>query len=104
MAQKPPIPAEWSRRRTRHDPPDVEDAVTAAQGLTDQIEFQVEIAAQLIGLPADEIRPAVLKAAAQPRSLGAASPSSGPTASRTVVIERRNPRAPMMGMGRRRPA
>jgi hypothetical protein len=49
MDHRKTIPAEWCRRRTRHDPPALEEAIAAAQGLTGQIESQIEIAAQLIG-------------------------------------------------------
>jgi hypothetical protein len=51
MDHKRTIPAKWCRRRTRHDPPALDEAIAAAQALTDQIESQIEIAAQLIGLP-----------------------------------------------------
>ncbi len=91
MGHKQTPPADWSRRRTRYDPPALKEAIAAAQGLTEQIEGQIEIAAQLMGLPEDEVRPEVLKAAAQT--------NTRPTGStyvrqrRTeVVIERRSPR------------
>jgi hypothetical protein len=60
MDRKKAIPAEWSRRRTRYDPPGLDEAVAAAQGLTDRLENQIEIAAQLSGLPDDEVRSRVL--------------------------------------------
>jgi hypothetical protein len=68
MDHKKTIPAEWCRRRTRHDPPALDEAIAAAQGLTDQIESQIEIAAQLIGLSEDEVRPRVLLARAHTRN------------------------------------
>lgn len=37
MDRKKAVPAEWSRRCTRHDPPDLDEAIAAAQGLTDRI-------------------------------------------------------------------
>lgn len=84
------VPAEWSRRRTRYDPPGLEEAITAAQGLTGEIESQIEIAAQLIGLPEDEIRSQVLAMQARTtRSI--AAPVQG-RCSRTVVVERRGAR------------
>src|SRR5688572_15745902 len=48
MGHKQTPPAEWSRRRTRYDPPALNEAVAAAQGLTEQIEGQIAIAAQLM--------------------------------------------------------
>jgi hypothetical protein len=68
MDHRKTIPAEWCRRRTRHDPPALEEAIAAAQGLTGQIESQIEIAAQLIGLPENEVRPRVLLARAHTRN------------------------------------
>nr|WP_246777111.1 hypothetical protein [Microvirga sp. VF16] len=87
-------PAEWSRRRTRHDPPALKEAIAAAQGLTGHIEDQIEIAAQLMGLPEAEVRPEVLKAAE-----GAAAVVIGAARVRTrqapvVVVERRGLRVP----------
>ncbi|MCJ2052120.1 hypothetical protein [Methylobacterium sp. J-070] len=88
FADLPPI-------RVRREPPTVTEAVAAAQDLADDVEQQVEIAAGLMGLPADEVRPHVLAAkAAKParaeraseRILTYASPSRAP---RTVVVERR---------------
>jgi hypothetical protein len=68
MVHKQTPPADWSRRRTRYDPPALNEAIAAAQGLTEQIEGQIAIAAQLMGLPEDEVRPEVLKAATQTKA------------------------------------
>ena len=93
MVHKQTPPAEWSRRRTRYDPPALNEAIAAAQGLTEQIEGQIAIAAQLMGLPEDEVRPEVLKAATQTKAL-----HTGSTYVRQrrteVVVERRGPRIP----------
>src|SRR6478735_10820128 len=67
MRHKKSIPAAWSPRRTRYDPPGLDEAIAAAHGLTDRVESQVSIAAQLIGLPEDEVRGRVLMVQAQPR-------------------------------------
>ena len=82
--------------RVRREPPTVEEAVTAAQDLSEDIEHQVAIAAGLIGLPEEEVRPFVLKAPRiraervierQPeRTLRSTTPLRGP---RTVIVERR---------------
>jgi hypothetical protein len=93
MIQKRKAPAEWSRRRTRNDPPVLDEAIAAAQCLTDRISDQIEIAAQLMGLPEDEVRPEVVKAAARARDSCSVSPPSRHGRTQTVVVERRNPRA-----------
>ncbi len=90
MASTKSVPAEWNRRRTRYDPPGLEEAITAAQGLTDQIESQIEIAAQLIGLPEDDVRPQVLAMKAR-HAHKVAAPVQG-YRGRTVVVERRGAR------------
>lgn len=93
MGHKQTPPAEWSLRRTRYDPPALQEAIAAAQGLTEQIEGQIAIAAQLMGLPEDEVRPEVLKAATQTNAH-----QTGSTYVRQrrteVVVERRGPRIP----------
>jgi len=85
------IPAAWSRRRTRYDPPGLDEAIAAAQGLTDQIENQIAIAAQLIGLSEDEIRNRVLLAHAQTNQSRSALIRGRQT--EVVVIKRRSLRA-----------
>ncbi len=87
--------------RVRREPPTVAEAVAAAQDLADDIEQQVEIAAGLIGLGPDEVRPHVLSAAkaaaARPqrmperieqRIMAPASPNRAPP--RAVIVERRS--------------
>lgn len=87
--------------RVRREPPTIQEAVAAAQDLADDLEQQVEIAAGLIGLSPDEVRPHVLSAKPKPpparngeralerqeRILSPAGPSRPP---RTVVVERRS--------------
>ena len=56
---------EWEtkdgRRRVRRDPPTVEEAVVAAQGLTDNLKEQVEIVASLMEMPPEQARGVVLR-------------------------------------------
>ncbi|WP_091968936.1 hypothetical protein [Methylobacterium gossipiicola] len=91
--------------RVRREPPTIPEAVAAAQDLADDLEHQVEIAAGLIGLPADEVRPHVLAAAkakperAPERILTTGSPNRAP---RTVIVERRT-RPPVVVERRGRP-
>ena len=49
------------RRRVRRDPPTVDDAVLAAQGLTDDLEGQIDIVVSLMPVSAEEARRAILK-------------------------------------------
>jgi hypothetical protein len=94
MGHKQTPPAEWNRRRTRHDPPALTEAIAAAQGLTEQIEGQIEIAAQLMGLPEEEVRPEVLKAAARADAARAGLARARPQRPQVVVVERRGARVP----------
>ena len=76
------------RRRVRLDPPTVEDAAVAAQGLTDDVEGQVEIVASLMPVSSQEARRAVLKMKrSADDSRVTISGRSG--ASRAVVVERK---------------
>src|SRR5215210_2082404 len=56
----------YGRRRVRHDPPTLDEAISAARDLTDDVEEQVAIAAGLMELPLEEVR-AVLKKSPPPR-------------------------------------
>ncbi|MBO0716659.1 MAG: hypothetical protein J2P55_04900 [Rhizobiales bacterium] len=76
-------------RRVRRDPPTIDDAVLAAQGLTEDIEGQIEIVAALMSVPADEARSAVLKMR-RPESLLTIAGRGG--IARAVVVERKSPR------------
>jgi hypothetical protein len=82
------------QRTTRHEPPGVEEAIIAAQGLADDVESQVEIAASLIGLPEDEIRPLVLRSRTPSIGARVRSLASGREGARTIVVERRRVRIP----------
>ena len=80
----------YGPRRVRHEAPTLEEAIAAAQGLSDDLSEQAEIAAALIGLPRDQVRAELLKVA-RPRkdvirSVAFAGPASAP---RAVVVERK---------------
>ena len=79
------------RRRVRHDPPTVEEAVVAAQGLTDELKEQIEIVASLMGVTADEARKAVLRMG-QRREVNHVTVTGRIGTPRAVVVERRAPR------------
>jgi hypothetical protein len=83
----------YGPRRVRHEAPTLGEAIAAAQGLSDELNEQAEIAAALIGLPTDQVRDEILKVSAPRKNViksvvftGAAS------APRTVVVERKGSR------------
>jgi hypothetical protein len=94
------------RRRVRRDPPTIEEAVLAAQGLTDQLSEQTEIVASLMQISAEEARGAVLRLV-QPKDVGRITITSRPSrpglaaTPRAVVVERRVPRHPIMAGSKR---
>jgi len=88
----------YGPRRIRQEAPTLEEAIAAAQGLTDEPDQQAEIAASLIGLPRDQVLAELLKAA-PPRkdvikSVVFAGPASAP---RSIVVERKPVRRPASG-------
>jgi hypothetical protein len=91
MDHKESIAAACSRRRTRYDPPGLDEAIAAAQGLTDGIESQITVAAQLIGLSEEDVRSRVLMAHAQNKKSRPALTRG--RQSEIVVVKRRDPRA-----------
>jgi hypothetical protein len=91
MVNRKAAPAPWSQRKTRHDPPVLEEAIAAAQGLTDQVASQIEIAAQLMGLPEDEVRAQVQTAQAHNRHKVSIPVRDRRT--QVVVVERKSRRA-----------
>jgi hypothetical protein len=83
----------YGPRRVRQEAPTLEEAIAAAQGLSDDINAQAEIAASLIGLPQDQVRAQVLKLG-RPRkdvirSVAFAGTAQAP---RSVVVERKSAR------------
>ena len=78
-------------RRVRCDPPTVEDAVLAAQGMTEDLDGQVEIVASLMQLSAEEARGAILKMG-QRKEVSRFTIAGRSGMERAVVVERRNVR------------
>jgi hypothetical protein len=80
------------RRRVRRDPPTVEDAVQAAQGLSDDVDAQIEIVMSLMEVSAEAARGAVLKMGQRKETtrFTIAGRAGSP---RAVVVERRPSRA-----------
>jgi hypothetical protein len=79
------------RRRVRRDPPTVEEAVVAAQGLTDDPKEQVEIVASLMEVPLDEARGVVLRMG-QRKEISRVTVTGRVGSPRAVVVERRTVR------------
>jgi hypothetical protein len=83
------------RRRVRRDPPTVEEAVLAAQGLTDELGEQIEIVASLMEVTVDEARGAVLRFG-QRKDVNRVTIAGRAGATRAVVVERRVARRPIV--------
>lgn len=79
----------YGARRVRKEAPTLAEAITAAQGLSDEIDEQADIAAALMGMPRDQVRAELLKlvpARKDTRTVGFTGPASAP---RTFVVERK---------------
>ncbi len=80
----------YGSRRVRHEAPTLEEAIAAAQGLSDEVDAQAEIAAALIGMPQDQVRAAMPKAVPARKlfikTVVYAGPASAP---RAVAVERK---------------
>jgi len=82
------------RRRVRQDPPTVEEAVLAAQGLTEELSEQIAIVASLMEVTPDEARGAVLSMG-QRKNVNRLTITGRLGAPRAVVVERRLIRRPL---------
>ena len=80
----------YGPRRVRHEAPTLEEAIIAAQGLSEELAEQAEIAASLMGLPYEEVHAALLKTAPPRKDLKTSVVFAGPaSAPRTIVVERK---------------
>jgi hypothetical protein len=79
----------YGSRRVRHDPPTLEEAMAAAQGLSDELDEQIEIAAGFMALPVDSVRAEVLKTAKPAKPARVVMAASREGAARTVIVERK---------------
>ena len=96
-AQPPRSPKKRPPLKVRREPPTLEEAIYAAQGLTPDIEQQIEFAADLMAMPATELRPHLLKAVAKPSMSNRVFVPARSGMQRAVVIEttgRSRPRKP----------
>lgn len=78
----------YGLRRVRHDPPDIAEAIAAAQGFCDDPTLQAELAAELIGAPIDDVKAEMKKAASRRKPITLTSTDRKGLA-RAVVVERR---------------
>jgi hypothetical protein len=46
----------YGRRRVRYEPPTLEEALVAAEGLTSDVEQQLQIAADLMEMPLEQVQ------------------------------------------------
>jgi hypothetical protein len=90
----------YGPRRVRRDPPTVAEAVAAARGLTDDVQEQIEIAAALMDLPPEQVKPEVLKAATARKDASTVAFVGRAGAPRTVVVERVPSRRPTAAAGK----
>jgi len=80
----------YGPRRVRNDVPTLDEAINAAQGLTDDLDEQAEIAASLMGVPRDQVRTELLKLSRPRKDVLKTFAFTGPaSAPRTVVVERK---------------
>ena len=80
----------YGPRRVRREAPTLEEAIAAAQSLSDELDEQAEIAASLMGLPYDDVRSALLKTAPPRKDVKTSVVFAGPpSAPRTIVVERK---------------
>jgi hypothetical protein len=88
-----PWKTKYGTRRVRREEATIEEAIAAAQGLSDDRDEQVEIASSLMGLPQEQVRMALLNLAPVRKELTRSVTSAGPAArQRVVVVESRRPR------------
>ena len=79
--------------RVRHEPPTIEEALAAAEDLTSIPQQQAEIAAGLMGMTVEEIRPRVrAKPAASGTRRLALDRTAAPGSRGVLVVERKTRR------------
>ena len=82
----------YGPRRVRQDPPTLDEAIFAARGLTDDVEQQIDIAAGLMEVSADEVRAALKKSPPPRKPVATVAFTSRGGTERSVVVERKAPR------------
>lgn len=83
----------YGARRVRQEAPVLAEAIAAAQGLSDNIDEQADIAASLMGLPREQVHAELLKMAPRSKDIVRTVAFTGPaSAPRTFVVERKTTR------------
>jgi hypothetical protein len=82
----------YGPRRVRYDPPTLDEAIVAAQGLTDHVQQQAEIAAALMNVPVEVVRTELLKRIPPCGSEKIVTASGREGAKRTIIVERKTSR------------
>ena len=86
----------YGKRQVRNEPATLEDAIFAAQGMTDDLEGQIEIASSLIDLPREAVKAALVKKAPLRLSSSRISATTLDGQKRAVLVERRPARRMMV--------
>jgi hypothetical protein len=84
-------PAPKSGFRVRYEPPTLEEAIFAAQGMSDHPATQIEMVASLMGLSEEEVRPRVLAQAGQRGAGQQVVLTTRNGTQRSVVVQRKTP-------------
>ena len=80
----------YGARRVRQEAPTLDEAIIAAQGMSDEIDEQAEIAASLMGVRVEQVRAELLKLAPPRKDMVKSVRITGPaSAPRTFVVERK---------------
>lgn len=87
----------YGSRRVRHDPPTLAEAIVAAQGLTENVHQQAEIAASLMDMPVEDVLSEVLKARPQRATVNTVAFTNRAGVQRAAIVERKTVRRPMVG-------
>jgi hypothetical protein len=82
----------YGRRRVKHEPPTIAEAIVAAEGLTDDLEEQVRIAAGLLNVSVEAVkgeagRSEPMRGAAARGETRRRQPQQGPRG--VVVVQRK---------------
>jgi len=78
--------------RVRYEPPTLDEAIFAAQGMSDNPATQVEMVAELMGLPQEEVRAKVLAQAPTRGGSQQVVMTTRNGTQRSVVVQRKTPR------------
>ena len=80
----------YGKRRVKQSSPDLNEAIEAARDLSTDIDQQAEIAANLMGLPVEQVREELRKLIAKPRPETISV--AGRRSTGHVVVVERSPR------------